>query len=136
MEGDDENFGINPAWIYRKTAPETRRILGLKPTQIDEEIAKGNLEPPLELTAAGKARGWLGATLIKIQRERLARATAKQRALPKREKTFITPPREERQNEKPTGALARLVKREAEARHRRAKIGAAARAAKKKDGET
>src|SRR5262249_12008576 len=80
MSQDDGNFGINPAWIYRKTDPETRRILGLKPTQIDEEIAKGNLPPPLELTPAGKAKGWLGETLIQIQRERLARAAAKQAA--------------------------------------------------------
>lgn len=80
MEGDDENFGINPAWIYRKTDPGTLRIIGLKATAIDEEIAKGNLPPPMDLTPAGKAKGWLGATLIKIQRERLARAAAKQAA--------------------------------------------------------
>src|SRR5262249_32209348 len=42
----------------------------------------------------------------------------------------------ERENEKPKGALARLVAREAAARHQRAKLGAAARAAKKKDGKT
>jgi hypothetical protein len=76
----DENFGINPAWIYRKSDENTRRILGLGPTQIDEEIAKGNLPPPMELTPSGKAKGWLGSVLIQIQRERLARAAAKQRA--------------------------------------------------------
>ena len=32
----------------------------------------------------------------------------------------------DRANERPTGALARLVKREAEARHRKARLGAAA----------
>jgi len=38
----------------------------------------------------------------------------------------------DRANERPTGALARLVKREAEARHRKARLGAAALKKKRK----
>jgi len=77
MDRDGETFGINPSWIYRKTAEETRRSLGLKPTQIDEAIAKGTLPPPVEVVPGGKAKGWLGQTLFELQRQRLAAAAAK-----------------------------------------------------------
>jgi hypothetical protein len=78
-DDDTKNFGINPGFVYRKTDPITRRILGLKPTAIDEEIDRGNLPPPMDLTPGGRAKGWLGQTLIDLQRKRLADAATKQR---------------------------------------------------------
>jgi hypothetical protein len=67
-------FGIKPQWVYRKSDPETRRILGLKPTAIDDGINDGTLPPPAPLTAHGKATGWMGWQLIEVQRKRLEAA--------------------------------------------------------------
>ena len=75
MTGDNKvEFGIEPNKIYRKTHPETRKILGLKPTAIDDAIADGTLPEPWPLTSHGKATGWLGEQLIEVQRNRLAAA--------------------------------------------------------------
>ena len=74
----DQNFGIEPSWLYRKSSEETRKILGLRPTQIDAAIASGDLPPPVRLTASGRACGWLGQTLIQLIRERQARAVTEQ----------------------------------------------------------
>ena len=77
-----DEFGIERNKIYRKTHPETRKILGLKPTTIDTAIADGTLPEPWPLTSHGKATGWLGEQLIEVQRKRLAAAAqrAAQRA--------------------------------------------------------
>src|SRR5262249_51954813 len=61
-----DEFGIERNKIYRKTHPETRKILGLKPTAIDEAIADGTLPEPWPLTGHGKATGWLGEQLIEV----------------------------------------------------------------------
>src|SRR5262249_35018088 len=55
--------------------PETRKIIGLKPTAIDDAIADGTLPEPYRLSGHGKATGWLGAQLIEVQRKRQAAAT-------------------------------------------------------------
>lgn len=60
----EETFGIRPDFIYRKTDPETRKIIGLKPTAIDDAIRDGTLPQPVPLTADGKAKGWIGTQLI------------------------------------------------------------------------
>src|SRR5262249_22834560 len=79
MPGDNETeFGIERNKIYRKTHPQTRKILGLNPTAIDDAIADGPLPVPWPLTGHGKATGWLGEQLIEVQRNRLA--AAEQRA--------------------------------------------------------
>lgn len=80
MQNDDtENFGLVPNHVYRKTDPNTRKILGLSATQIDEAINNGTLPPPFDVLPGGHAKGWMGLTLIQLLRERLARAEAKQR---------------------------------------------------------
>jgi predicted DNA-binding transcriptional regulator AlpA len=70
----EDEFGIKAQRVYRKSARETREILGLGPTAIDDAIADGTLPPPWPLTAHGKATGWLGEDLIKVQRKRQAAA--------------------------------------------------------------
>lgn len=72
-----EDFGIKPHDIYRISAPETRRIIGLKPTQIAEALKRGDLPPTVALTDNGRARGWLGVQLIELQRQRLAKAQSR-----------------------------------------------------------
>ena len=74
---DQDKYGIRAAWIYRKYDRETQRILGLSPSAIDVGIKKGELPTPLELTASGKASGFLGAQLIQVIEKRLARAARK-----------------------------------------------------------
>ena len=70
----EEEFGIKPHRVYRKSHKITREILGLGPTAIDEAIADNALPPPMPLTAHGKATGWMGWQLIEVQRKRLAAA--------------------------------------------------------------
>src|SRR5262245_49419121 len=77
---DDNNFGIVPHFFYRKTDPETRRIIGLKPTQIEAAIDTGKIPPPSNPIAGGRAAGWQGAELIAYIRQRQARAVAEYRA--------------------------------------------------------
>jgi hypothetical protein len=72
-----DTFGIDPARIYRKHSPETRRIIGLGATAIDEAIECGDIPAPLPLTSHGTATGWMGITLIELQRQRLERAEAR-----------------------------------------------------------
>jgi predicted DNA-binding transcriptional regulator AlpA len=79
MTGDNEvEFGIERNKIYRKTHKETRKILGLQATAIDDAIADGTLPEPWPLTGHGKVTGWLGEQLIEVQRKR--QAAAAQRA--------------------------------------------------------
>ena len=71
---NDETFGIVPHFFYRKTDAETRRIIGLKPTQIEEAIKTGDLDPPATITSTGRATGWQGTQLISHIRKRQKRA--------------------------------------------------------------
>src|SRR5262245_54016299 len=75
-----ETYGIDPARIYRKYDKETQRILGLKRTAIDAAIKDGFIPPPLPLTESGYATGWMGTTLIEIQKKRLALAAERSAA--------------------------------------------------------
>ena len=77
--------GIIPAKLYRKSHRETLDIIGLRPTQVDEEIRNGTLPPPAPLTAHGKAAGWWGFQLVKYveQRRELAQQRATARVQPK-----------------------------------------------------
>jgi predicted DNA-binding transcriptional regulator AlpA len=83
MTEDPANLGIIPNRVYRKYAPETQAILGLKRTAIERAILEGSLPEPMPLTASGSAVGWLGSVLIEVQRKRLALAkvAAERRAL-------------------------------------------------------
>jgi len=46
MTAQETRYGVRPEFIYRKTAPETRRILGLGATAIDDAIARGDITRP------------------------------------------------------------------------------------------
>jgi predicted DNA-binding transcriptional regulator AlpA len=76
----DKNFGICSSKIYRRYAKETEQILGLRRTAIDVAIRNGDLPEPLPLTEHGSACGWLGTTLIEIQKRRIAMAEARRAA--------------------------------------------------------
>ena len=75
-----ETYGIDPSKIYRRYAKETEQILGLKRTAIDVAIKNEDLPEPLLLTEHGTARGWLGSTLIAIQKRRIAMAEQRRAA--------------------------------------------------------
>jgi hypothetical protein len=76
----DETYGIVAAWFYRKSDPQTRAIIGLKSTAIEEAIAKGELPAPAFVTPSGRAVGWQGSQLIGYVRERMERAAVEQEA--------------------------------------------------------
>src|SRR5262249_48462981 len=82
MTAHESKYGIRPEFVYRKSDPETRRILGLKPTAIDDAIARGDIDPPAPLTATGKAMGWYGFQLIEMIERRLAAAPLRRAAPP------------------------------------------------------
>jgi predicted DNA-binding transcriptional regulator AlpA len=67
---------IHPDFVYRRSSPIARAVIGLGDTQTDEAIANGELPPPVKLTESGRATGWIGAQLIELQRKRLAKAEA------------------------------------------------------------
>jgi hypothetical protein len=72
----DDDVELVPHFIYRKGSRIAQRVIGLSPTQINDEIKKGALMPPVNLTADGRAQGWTGAQLLELQRKRLAQAEA------------------------------------------------------------
>lgn len=73
---DDKFAALHPAEIIRKHAGP--RFFGLRHTALDDAIKRGEIPAPIPLTPGGRARGWLGATILEHQR-RLAEA-AKQQA--------------------------------------------------------
>jgi len=86
MIAQQTRFGIRPEFVYRRSDPETKRILGLGDTAIDDAIAAGYIDPPAPLTASGRAKGWLGSQLIALIERRLAAAT-RHRAEPQQLRT-------------------------------------------------
>jgi hypothetical protein len=67
---------IHPDYIYRLSSPVVRGVLGLGITQAQLAVERGELPPPIPLTASGRAMGYTGQMLLDIQAERLARAAA------------------------------------------------------------
>jgi hypothetical protein len=63
--------------FYRKAEVVANRYLGYGPTQLDQNIANGEIEPPIALSESGRASGWFGRYLIKKQTELEAKAAAK-----------------------------------------------------------
>jgi len=82
MTAHESKYGIILAHVYRKSDPETQRILGLKATAIDAAIKRGDIDPPAPLTAHGKARGWRGFQLVKMIERQLAAASQRRAAPP------------------------------------------------------
>jgi hypothetical protein len=74
--GNEPQFGIRPQYFYRKEAPETLRIIGLKASGVDEAVRRGELPPLLTLTPSGRSKGWRGCQLIAMIREQLEAANA------------------------------------------------------------
>jgi hypothetical protein len=95
----ESRYGIIPNKAYRKSDRETQDIIGLGPTQTDEEIRNGTLPPPAPLTKNGKAAAWWGFQLIQYidERRKLAHAREAKRVPPKPRASsrhdISTPPR-------------------------------------------
>jgi hypothetical protein len=74
--------GIRPHWFYRRTSPETLRIIGHKSaSSVNEAIADGTLPPLVPLTAKGRACGWFGFQLVDYVKGRMAAAQVRAVAL-------------------------------------------------------
>jgi hypothetical protein len=78
MSDENETFGIVPHFFYRKHDAETRKIIGLRATQIEEIIKSGDIDPPANISATGRGVGWQGSQLIKYVRKRQERAVEEQ----------------------------------------------------------
>jgi hypothetical protein len=76
----DPNYGIVPHFFYRKSDAETRRIIGLKATAMEEAIERGELPPPAFVTPSGRATGWQGQQLIDYIKARMERAATEHAA--------------------------------------------------------
>jgi predicted DNA-binding transcriptional regulator AlpA len=66
---------INPDWVYRVS--DGWKYFGFNPTQLDQKIKSGEIPEPLSLSDSGRARGWLGKTILQWQAERAAACAAK-----------------------------------------------------------
>jgi prophage regulatory protein len=53
---------------------------GLKRTQIDELIRKGEFPAPVKLSDSGRSKGWLEHEIISWQQDRLAKRDARRRS--------------------------------------------------------
>ena len=67
---------IHPDFVYRLMSPVARAVVGLGPTQTMEAIKRGELPPPISMSASGYAKGWTGQQLIDLQRQRVEKAEA------------------------------------------------------------
>jgi predicted DNA-binding transcriptional regulator AlpA len=63
---------INPDWIYR--LHDGWKYFGFSPTQMDARIRDGDIPQPISLSDGGRAKGWLGSTILQWQAERQAKA--------------------------------------------------------------
>jgi hypothetical protein len=76
---DDQNFGIDPAAVYRVTE-HGKRLFGLAHSQLHDQIEAGKIPKPHLVAEGGRATGWFGFQIIAHRRERLtaaAESTAK-----------------------------------------------------------
>jgi predicted DNA-binding transcriptional regulator AlpA len=71
---------IVPHFAYRVGSTIVDRVIGLGRTQRREAVERGELPPPVKLTATGRAMAYLGSQLIQIQQQRLAAAKAEAEA--------------------------------------------------------
>ena len=71
---------INPDFVYRLS--DGPKYFGFLPTALDQKIKAGEIPEPLSLSDSGRARGWLGSTILKWQAERAAACAAKTAAKP------------------------------------------------------
>lgn len=58
---------LTPNEIVRKS--HAGPYFGLRPTQLDKLIRDGVIPTPFKLSASGRARGWLGQTILDYQRK-------------------------------------------------------------------
>jgi hypothetical protein len=64
--------GLEPDEIVRKS--KGHKYFGLKYGALEDAIERGDIPPPVSLTASGRARGWFGRQIIEHQQRRLAAA--------------------------------------------------------------
>jgi hypothetical protein len=74
----DDTQPIRPDHFYRKSEVVRRRLLGYSsPSTVDLKIEAGEIDRPVALSETGRATGWYGRTILKIQQAREAKAAAK-----------------------------------------------------------
>jgi hypothetical protein len=73
---------IHPDFFYRKHSAEARAVIGYGPSQLEEKIRSGDVDPPVALSESGRACGWYGSQLLAMKQRRIAQAERK--ALSKR----------------------------------------------------
>jgi predicted DNA-binding transcriptional regulator AlpA len=72
------DLDLDPAEIFRPKQAE--KYLGYKHSQLAEKVRRGEIAPPIPLSAGGNAVGWTGRQLIEHHRRRLQLAAAKHKA--------------------------------------------------------
>ena len=72
----DISAPLHPHFFYRKNSAVALNVIGLSPSQTDEAIQAGDVPRPVNITANGRACGWLGSQLIELQQRRLAAVKA------------------------------------------------------------
>lgn len=51
-------------------------VFGLRRSELEAAVERGEIPPPFKLTTAGRAKAWTGQQIIDWQAERVARAQA------------------------------------------------------------
>jgi hypothetical protein len=72
-----EFLPLVPDRFYRKNEVVANRYLGYGFTQLEEKIKAGEIDPPISLSNSGRACGWFGRYIIKLQAAREAAAKRK-----------------------------------------------------------
>jgi predicted DNA-binding transcriptional regulator AlpA len=78
----DEPRPLVPDQIYRWK--EGWKFFGYGATQLEEKIEAGEIPAPIPLSDTGRAKGWLGRTIIEWQADQVMKAPLRREAEAKR----------------------------------------------------
>ena len=71
---------IDPDRFYRKSEIVQRRFYGYGPTQFEEKVKVGEIDPLISLSDSGRATGQIGRTILEWQARRSAKAAQRQQS--------------------------------------------------------
>ena len=69
-ENDPDNFGIDPAAVYRWQLH--KKLFGLEHSQLSDAIKAGKIPAPFAIVEGGIAKAWTGTQIIEHRRARIA----------------------------------------------------------------